>query len=264
MRMRFACPLLFLPILLMPRAARAQDDVGLNPTRPTVANAATIQNPHVLQVEVGYDAYPQSVPGNLQTVDTLLTYSALSRLRLDFDWAFFSHEQSGADTANGVSTVQAGGKLVLWKEDYHRPAPGIALQYEAEFPTATNTALQNYGQQAILLINHHYGRNGDLDVMANGSIVQAGCQAGSQCTYGGQQAVALSYHLQPRTRLYAEVFAQNTSSSNTPPGTYVFSGAFHRFSDTIGIDGGLRFGLSDHSASLGTTLGIVFGRKLGK
>ncbi len=264
MSKRFICLFPSLLLLLASRASFAQDDIGLNPTRPTVANAATIQNPHVIQVEVGYDAYPQSVPGNLQTVDTLLTYSVLPRLRLDFDWAFFSHAQNGPDTANGISTVQAGGKVVLWKEDYHRPMPGIALQYEAEFPTASNASLQNYGQQAILLINHHYGKNGDLDVIANGSIVQAGCQVGSQCTYGGQQAVALSYHLQERTRLYAEVFAQNTSSSNTPPGTYVFGGFFHRFNDAFGIDGGLRFGVSNHSASIGTTVGIVFGQKLGK
>jgi len=218
----------------------------------------------VLQVEMGYDAYPQSVPGNLQTVDTLLTYAALPRLRLDFDWAFFSHQQNGKDIENGVSTIQAGGKVELWKEDYHRPAPGVSIQYEAEFPTATQLALQNYGQQAILLVNHHYGKNGDVDVIVNGSVVQAGCQAGSHCSYGGQQSVAFSYHLQPTTRLYAEVFAQNTSQSNTPPGTYVFAGFFHRFGDTFGIDGGLRFGVSDHSASIGTTVGIVFGRQMRK
>ena len=237
-------------------------DIGLNPTRPTVANSGTIQNAGVLQVEVGYDAYPQSDPGNLQTADTLLTYAALPRLRLDFDWAFFNHQQDGNDVANGTGTIQAGGKVELWKEDYHRPAPGFALQYEAEFPTATNAALQNYGQQAILLINHHYGPDGDLDVIVNGSVVQSGCQAGSRCSYGGQQSVALSYHLQPTTRLYAEVFAQNTSQSNTPPGTYVFGGFFHRFSETFGIDGGLRFGVSEHSASIGTTIGVVIGRQL--
>ena len=250
-------------LLVGVNAVRAQD-IGLNPTRPTVANSAAIQNASVLQVEVGYDAYPQSVPGNLQTVDTLITYAALPRLRLDFDWAFFNPQQDGNDVANGVGTTQAGGKVEFWKEDYHRPAPGVAVQYEAEFPSATNAALQNYGQQATLLVNHHYGPNGDLDVIVNGAVVQSGCQAGSHCSYGGQQSIALSFHLQERTRLYAEVFAQNNSQSNTPPGTYVFAGFYHRFGDTFGIDGGLRFGVSDHSASLGTTVGIVFGRQLRK
>lgn len=124
------------------------------------------------------------------------------------------------------------------------------------------TALQGYGQQAILLLNHHYGPNGDLDVILNGSVVQSDCQTLTGCTYGGQQSLALSYHLQPHTRLYAEAFAQNVSQSNTPPGTYIFSGFYHQFGDSFGLDGGLRFGVSNHSASLGTTVGLVFGKRL--
>ena len=236
--------------------------LGLNPTRPTVANASGIQNSGVLQVEAGYDAYPQRVPGNQQTVDTLLTYVALPRLRLDFDWSAFNHQQDGSDITNGVGTIQLGGKVVLHKEDYHHPSPGISVQYEAELPTASQASLQGYGQQATVLINHHYGPNGDLDVILNGSVVQSDCQTSTGCSYGGQQSLALSYHLQIHTRLYAEAFAQNVSQSNTPPGTYIFSGVYHQFGEAFGIDGGLRFGVSDHSASLGTTVGLVFGKRL--
>ena len=117
-------------------------DLNLSPTRPTIANSATIQSAGVLQVETGYDAYPQRVPGNQQTVDTLVTYAPLPRLRLDFDWSAFNHQQQGDATANGVGTIAIGGKIELRKEDYHRPAPGIAIQYEAELPTAANSLLQ--------------------------------------------------------------------------------------------------------------------------
>ena len=55
---------------------------------------------------------------------------------------------------------------------------------------------------------------------------------------------------------------QNTSQYNTPPGTYIFSGFYHQFSDSFGIDGGLRFGVSDNSARIGTTIGLVFGKRL--
>ena len=238
-------------------------DLGLSPTRPTVANSATIQSPGVLQVEAGYDAYPQSVPGNMQTVDTLVTYAPLARLRLDFDWSAYNYQQADSgDTTSGVGTTQLGGKIELRKEQYHRLAPGIAVQYEAEIPTASQHALQGYGQQVILLLNHHYGKDGDFDVIANGSLVQADCETATHCRYGGQQSFALSYHLQKDTRLYAEAFAQNTAQSNTPPGTYVFSGFYHQFSDAFGIDGGVRFGVSDHSASFGTTVGLVFGKRL--
>jgi hypothetical protein len=238
--------------------ARGQD-AEMNPTRPTVANSAAIQGKGTLQVETGYDAYP----GAMQTVDTAFYYAPLDRLRLDFVWSAFAHQvNDDGTTANGVSTIQIGGKVELKKEDYHRWAPGIAVQYEAELPTASKAALQGYGQQAILLINHHYGKNGDLDVMVNGSIVQSDCETATGCTYGGQQAFALSYHVTKSTRVYAEVFGQNNSQSNTPPGTYVFAGFYHPFNDSFGIDGGMRFGVSAGSSSYGTTVGLVFGKKV--
>lgn len=240
----------------------AAQDMNLNPTRPTIANSAAIQSRGVLQVETGYDAYPRNPPGNQQTLDTLFTYTPLARLRLDFDWSAFNHQQEDGVITDGVGTIQIGGKVEAKKEQYHRFAPGIAFQYEAELPSASASALQGYGQQAILLLNHHYGNNGDIDVIANGSIVQSDCQTVTGCRYGGQQSFALSYHLQKETRLYAEVFGQNTSQSNTPPGTYLFGGLYHQFSDAFGIDGGVRFGVSDRSASIGTTIGLVFGRRL--
>ncbi len=237
-------------------------DLSLNPTRPTIANSAGIQSPGVLQIESGYDAYPRAIPGNQQTVDTTLTFVPLARLRLDLLWTAFSHQQQGADTTNGVGDITIGGKFILHQEDYHKAAPGLALQYEAELPTAPTSALQNYGQQAIFLINHHYGPHGDLDVIANGSIVQSGCNTPAGCSYGGQQSIAFSYHLQIVTRLYAEAFSQNVSQSNTPPGTYIFGGFYHAFSDRFGLDGGMRFGVSHNSAAIGTTVGVVFGKRL--
>ena len=91
-------------------------------------------------------------------------------------------------------------------------------------------------------------------------VMQSDCQTSAGCSY--QQSFALSYHLRKDTRLYAEVFGQNTPQSNTPPGTYVFSGFYHQFNDAFGIDGGLRFGVSDNSARIGTTIGLVFGKRL--
>lgn len=246
---------------VLPMRASAQE-MNLNPTRPTIANSAAIQSRGVLQIETGYDAYPRNPPGNQQTVDTLLTYTPLSRLRVDFGWSAFNHQEEQGITTNGVGTIQIGGKIEFKKEQYHRFAPGIAFQYEAELPTASQQALQGYGQQIIVLLNHHYGKNGNLDVIVNGSVVQSDCQTSAGCSYGGQQSFALSYHLRKDTRLYAEVFGQNTSQSNTPPGTYVFSGFYHQFNDAFGINAGLRFGVSDNSARIGATIGLVFGKRL--
>lgn len=236
--------------------------LDLSPTRPTIANSATIQNRGVLQVEFGYDAYPQQLPGDQQTAGANFYYVPLDRLRLDFGWSPYSHQEDKGEGAAGVGTIQTGGKIVLLKENYGRPAPGVAIQYEAELPTASEQALQGFGQQITFLANHHYGRKGIVDVILNGSLVQSDCQSQTGCGYGGQQSFALSYHLHEDTRLYAEVFGQNNSQSNTPPGTYVFSGFYQKVRDAFGIDGGMRFGVTDHSASIGLTLGMVFGKRL--
>lgn len=233
-------------------------DLELSPTRPTIANGATIQGKGVLQVEAGYDAYP----GEQQTVGTLLSYVPLKRLRLDFGWSPFSHQAMGDESSNGVGTIQVGGKVVLSDEKYHHAAPGVALQYEAELPTASMSSLQGFGQQITLLVNHHYGRNGIVDVILNGSLVQSDCQTREGCSYGGQQSFALSYHLQENTRLYFEVFGQNNSQSNTPPGIYCFGGVYRKLSDSLGVDGGLRFGVTKDAPKVGATVGFVVGRRL--
>jgi hypothetical protein len=237
-------------------------DLDLSPTRPTVANSATIQGKGVLQVEMGYDVYPQQVPGNQQTVEISLYYAPLKRPRLDYGWSAFSHQESDGGKASGVGTIQVGGKVVLFKEKYNRAPPGIAIQYATELPTASDRVLQSFGQQVILLVNHHFGRDGILDVIVNSSLVQSDFQTQNGCSYGGQQSFALSYHLREHTRLYAEVFGQNNSQSNTPPGTYAFGGFYYQFSDSFGLDGGMRFGVTDHSASVGPTIGLVFGKRI--
>ena len=248
-------------VLLLPGKLSAQD-LNLSPTRPTVANSVTIQDTGVLQVEIGYDAFPRLNPGNQQTVATSLYYVPVERLRLDFGWSAFSHQEGEDGKVSGVGTIQLGGKVVLVKEEYSQPKPGIAFQYEAELPTASHRVLQGFGQQVILLLNHHYGPNGIVDVIVNGSLVQSDCQTRSRCRYGGQQSFALSYHLDKHTRLYAEVFGQNVSQSNAPPGTYAFAGFYHQFSDAFGLNGGMRFGLTNHSATIGSTVGVVFGRRM--
>ena len=259
-RIGVGCSLLMAARLAHPCMAQ---DLNLSPTRPTIANSATIQSAGVLQVETGYDAYPRSMPGDQQTVAVNLYYAPLARVRLDFGWSPFAlQQQQPGQTVTGVGTIQFGGKVELKKENYHRILPGIAVQYEAEVPSAPQAALSNLGQQAILLLNHHYGRNGDLDVIVNGSIVQSDCQTRTGCDYGGQQSLAISYHVQKQTRIYGEVFGQNNSESNTPPGTYLFGGFFHQFGDAFGIDGGLRFGVTPRSAGIGTTVGLVFGKRL--
>ena len=211
-----------------------------------------------LKVELGYDAFP----GHEQTVAGAFFYAPLDRLRLDFGWSAFDHQQDPSGNSNGVGDVTLGGKVEVKKEQYHHLLPGLAVQYEAELPTAPQQALEDYGQQAILLLNHHYGKGGDLDVIVNGSVMQVGCQTTDGCSYGGQQSVALSFHAAKPTRLYAEVFAQNVSESNTPPGTYVFGGFYHQFGEAFGIDGGMRFGVSDRAARVGATVGLVLGKRL--
>ncbi|MEG9438076.1 hypothetical protein JAO29_18165 [Edaphobacter sp. HDX4] len=251
----------FMSVAIFPsNACLLAQDLNLSPTRPTVANSVTMQNRRVLQIETGYDAFPQKIPGNSQTFDTTLTYTPLTRLRLDFGWSSWNHRESGGEATNGVGTIGVGGKIEIRKD---RPRfPALGLQYGAELPTASESSLQGYGQQIILILNHHYGKEGKFNVIVNGSMIQSDCRTREGCTYGGQQSIAMAYRLQKKTRLYAEVFGQNVPQSNAPPGTYFFTGLFHQFTDAFGINGGMRFGLTDHSASVGTTIGLVFGKRL--
>ena len=237
--------------------AWSQQTLDLSATRPTIANSAAVQSKGVLQVEVGYDAYPQSQ--GQQVGDTAFYYTPWSRVRLDFDWSSFAHTGSTVAGVSGVGTITLGSKVVFASDGTHRRLPGLGVEYEAELPTASETSLQGYGQQATLLVNHLVGK---LNLIMNASLVQFGCQTRNGCGYGGQQALALSYHRSPQTSIYAETFVQNVAQSNTPPGTYLFAGFLHRFSDALGIDGGLRFGVSNHSATIGTTVGLLFGKRL--
>src|SRR3954454_24546429 len=51
-------------------------------------------------------------------------------------WSAFRHQEMGEEGSNGIGTIQVGGKVVFPEEKYHHAAPGVAVQYEAELPTA--------------------------------------------------------------------------------------------------------------------------------
>jgi hypothetical protein len=109
-------------------------DLSLSPTRPTVANGVSIQDKGVLQVETGYDAYPQRVPGDQQTVAGWLSYVPLEWLRLDYGWSAFSHQESEDGTASGVGTIQVGGKVVLFKRTVTERHQGLLSNMRPSFP----------------------------------------------------------------------------------------------------------------------------------
>ena len=68
--------------------------------------------------------------------------------------------------------------------------------------------------------------------------------------------------LNPTRATIAEAFSQRVSESNSPPGTSIFGGFYRQLSDCFGIDGGMRFGVSDYSASIGALAGMVLGKRL--
>ncbi len=223
-------------------AAAAQDNSNLiNSSRPTISTSSGIQDKGVLQVELGYDGYPGTPPGNQQAfaVDPIQT-SNLSG--------------PPASKSTGVGTIALGGKVVVLPEKTY---PGIAIQYEGQLPTASNAGLQGEGQQAILLVSRHWQK---YTIQAAPSFVEVNCQ--QRCQLGGQQALAFGYDTSAKTTLYAEAWGQNVATSNTLPGSYVFAGFLHKFNDNVALNGGLRFGVSDHSSSFGPTLGLTFGRRL--
>jgi hypothetical protein len=239
-------------------AAAAQDNSNLiNSSRPTISTSSGIQDKGVLQVELGYDGYPGTPPGNQQAFAVTIYYAITSRVRVDFAVdPIQTSNLSGppASKSTGVGTIALGGKVVVLPEKTY---PGIAIQYEGQLPTASNAGLQGEGQQAILLVSRHWQK---YTIQAAPSFVEVNCQ--QRCQLGGQQALAFGYDTSAKTTLYAEAWGQNVATSNTLPGSYVFAGFLHKFNDNVALNGGLRFGVSDHSSSFGPTLGLTFGRRL--
>ena len=120
------------------QCARAQE-FDLNPTRPTIANSVGIQSKGVLQVEVGQDSYPELIPGDQQTSAISIFYAPLDRLRLDLGWSALASQITPTTSDQGVGTLQLGGKFILRQEAYHKAYLGLAVQYEATLPTASQT-----------------------------------------------------------------------------------------------------------------------------
>ena len=123
--------LTFVPLLLGKLSAQ---DLNLSPSRPTVANSVTIQDKGVLQAEIGYDAFPQHNPGNQQTVGTSLYYVPVERLRLDFGWSAFSHQEGEDGKASGIGTIQLGGKIVLVPEESTERNQGLLFNTRQSSP----------------------------------------------------------------------------------------------------------------------------------
>ena len=65
------CKIVFGVVWILLSQRLIAQELNLSSSRPTIANSATIQNPGVLQVEIGVDSYPQRVRGGRLSADAV-------------------------------------------------------------------------------------------------------------------------------------------------------------------------------------------------
>ncbi len=222
----------------------------IDPTRPTVAQGATIQRPGVLQVEAGYIGYFRSYD---QTQNLDLYYAATRWLRLDASVPGW-RSTGGSTAAVGLGNAGFGAKAILFPQGKSRIVPGFALQYEETLPSAPNSALRSHYHSGSLITSQKFGKwTAQLD-----GLLIADCQHPSGCGLRGEGVVGTAYQLTDKTSLSANVFG-DTVSVDAPPGAYALLGAIYKLRYDFAFTGGIRVGLSESAPRIGLTAGIVFG-----
>jgi hypothetical protein len=202
-------------------------------------------------MEDGYDGSFIATDGDDQTVSTSWYYAATTWLRLDASYSVFrATQQDGQGRSRGSGNLQFGSKLLP------RPATGsktgFAVQYEHTFPTGSKDSLRSISDNVTLITSRHFG---PVNAKLNGAVLRVNCN--SDCHYGGLIALGAGWDTTEDDNLQVEVFGQNQSSSNAPPGTYVFVGGSHNFTRRFLLNGGLRTGISPDASRFGLTAGIT-------
>lgn len=234
-------------------SAAAQNS-PMDSTRPTVSSGASIQPQGVLQIESGYDGFFAAPPGQDQTAATGFYYAATPWLRLDAavsEWRLTDFDTQ--NRAEGTGNVSVGTRAVLRRAAKRRT--GYAVEYEDTLPVGSRHALRDLGQTVTAITSRKLR---DLSLKLNASLLQHGCDSGNSCHYGGQIAAGASWERWRATTVYFEVFGQNASSSNAPPGSFAFAGVGHHLSPRVELNGGIRAGLTPSSSRIGVSFGATF------
>ncbi len=243
--LRICCAALLSP-------AYAQTNSHIDATRPTVSSDAAIQQKGVLQIEAGYDGYFSPYDG---TQAMNLYYAATNWLRIDGAVPGWRSTDAGVQNrTDGLGNSSLGAKLVLFHQGKSKLIPGVAVQYSATFPSATEDMLRSRYHRGTLILSQTFANWG---VKVNGSLI-GDCYHSSGCGLRGQGVAGVTYNLSDCITLAADVFG-DTVSVSAPPGIYQLSGVTYKLTRAVSLNTGVRFGLNSSASTIGITAGITVG-----
>lgn len=246
--------------VLVAAPLRAQQSGGseqpIQPSRPVIANAAEVQKPGVLQLEVGYTGYRRAQEfRDEQSTPVSLRFAASRRVLVAADVdAVKSQLDKQRTRATGIGDTWLGAKGVAVGDAERHPA--LAVAYWVKLPTASERDGLGTGRvdhRAVLLASRKLGKT-DIDL--NGAYLNVG-REGSGRTAGGQ--VALSVGREPEERglgVQAEIAAQNQETMD-PRGTFALGALTYHLRAGVRLDAGVRAGLTHESPRLGVFAGMT-------
>jgi hypothetical protein len=238
--------------------AQEQREEVIRPSRPVVANAAEVQRPGMLQLEIGGDSYFRSDEfHDRETMPTTLRIALTDRALLSLDWDAIESEDEPSQRASGTGDVRTGAQLVLAKHDGVKPA--LAIAYQVKAPTAkTGLGTGKVDHRAILLVSEKLG-GADLDF--NAAYLNVGREASDRRGSGAQAALAVSREAEDRGFGAQWELAWQSEEAVEPRGAFALGALTYRIDSHTRLDAGARAGVGTGvprwSAFGGITAGIV-------
>jgi hypothetical protein len=252
----------FVGNLLSPSKKRPQpqeEELGIKPTRPGVANPAEIPEPGVLQLEFGYDSNFRAREVRAEhTMPVTLRYSAAKRLllHLDFDAARSETDALTRARSTGFGDMRVGFQFVALEDGPGRPA--LAFAYFAKLPTADESeglGTGRFDHKVTALLSKKVG---ETDVDFNAALLVAGHEDGPGWEHGGQVVVSVSRDFKNHFGLEAELSGQSLDDVQ-PRGLFALGALRYSANRRLVIDAGARFGLNPAAPRVGLFAGMSVG-----
>jgi hypothetical protein len=240
------------------RQSSSDDEEDLiEPSRPTIANAAEFQKPGVLQIEYGYDGNFRSDEfRSQQSAPLTIRFAPFERLLFDFgvDTVISESDESGTRETD-VGDTRIGIQLLAFKEA-RRPA--LAFAYYVKLPTASadkNLGTGRTDHRLVALLSKKFGKN---EVDFNVAYLNVGRQFGDRRASGGQAALSVSRQFKNNFGIIAEIAGQSEDDVQ-PKGIFALGAATYKVNKRLQFDAGMRFGLNRAAPRIGIFAGFTVG-----
>lgn len=248
--------------LLLPLAVAGQDagedDDFIDPTRPTVSEAATVHRPGVLQVEYGGSFDFRSPDFRSQSAAPLgLQFAVSDRLRLDVDFdTVISQSGPAGGRVTRAGDVRLGFKAVAREGPKRRLA--VAFAYAMKLPAASEEEGLGTGRvdhNVRLILNRTFGK---ADLIVNGSYLNVGREESGRRASGAQAVFRVDFELPKNFGINTELYGQSVQDEQ-PRGLYTLGALTYKVNRRLRLDVGARAGFGREAPRFGIFAGMTVG-----